>query len=205
MRLSGMPGRCTYETGRSARMRFNTKPHTITQMSFSDEQIKDMLDMKERAIQRIEKYQKEVESLEKQVDILDTVLKQSSFTKASALHDSEKADDTISITAGADKHVIATASITAAQISIAVEESARLEENRPPFKSFFIDRIVGSMKRKDEADGAVADNTAIDCNVRTDDGFIREIIIKNYRDKQRADEIISSARWCLGKMIENRR
>jgi len=32
---------------------------------------------------------------------------------------------------------------------------------------------------------------------------IREIIIKNYRQKERVNEIINTATWSLARMIEN--
>ena len=43
----------------------------------------------------------------------------------------------------------------------------------------------------------------IDCIINNSGSTIREIIIKNYRQKERVDEIINTATWSLTRMIEN--
>ena len=54
-------------------------------MGFSDEQVRDMLELKEDLTEKIIKYKEQIEKLEKNISVLDTILKQSSFTKASDL------------------------------------------------------------------------------------------------------------------------
>ena len=54
-------------------------------MKFSDEQIRDMLELKEELTEKIIKYKEQIEKLERNISVLDTILKQSSFTKASEL------------------------------------------------------------------------------------------------------------------------
>jgi len=49
-------------------------------MRFSDEQVRDMLEFKEELTEKIIKYKKQIEKLEKNISVLDTILKQSSFT-----------------------------------------------------------------------------------------------------------------------------
>ena len=62
------------------------------------------------------------------------------------------------------------------------------------------------MKKKDIAElerGALTEDAMINCLVNKDGTSLREIIIKNYRQKERVNEIISTATWSLSKMIEN--
>jgi len=178
-------------------------------MNFSDEQIRDMLELKEKTLQKIERYQKEIQSLEKQLAILDSVVKQSSFTKASSLPESEPAGagrpegDSIPITRGGQGEVIANAYVTPEQVSIVLEESLDVDEDTPPFKSFFVDRIIGEMKRKDVADGSVPGDAAIDFAINKSGSKLREIVVRNYRQKERVSEIISTAGWSLSRMLEN--
>ena len=54
-------------------------------MGFSDEQIRNMLELKEDLAEKIIKYKEQIEKLEKNISVLDAILKQSSFTKASDL------------------------------------------------------------------------------------------------------------------------
>jgi hypothetical protein len=76
----------------------------------------------------------------------------------------------------------------------------------PPFKSFFIDRIIGEMKRKDMVDadsGKIQKDSIIDYVINKSGADIREIIIKNYKEKERVNEIINTAGWSLTRMLEN--
>jgi len=81
-----------------------------------------------------------------------------------------------------------------------------LQPETPPFKSFFVERIIGDMKKKDNAEaenGKIQRESIIDCIINKNGSEIREIIIKNYRQKERINEIINTAAWSLSKMIDN--
>ena len=81
-----------------------------------------------------------------------------------------------------------------------------MQPETPPFKSFFVERIIGEMKKKDNAEvenGKIQRESIIDCIINKNGSEIREIIIKNYRKKERINEIINTAAWSLSKMIDN--
>jgi len=62
------------------------------------------------------------------------------------------------------------------------------------------------MKRKDSVDaenGKIQKESVIDYIINKNGADIREIIIKNYRDKERINEIINTAGWSLTRMLEN--
>ena len=54
-------------------------------MKFSEEQIRDIVALKESLIEQIDKHQEGIEMIEKNIIVLDLFLKGSSFTKASQL------------------------------------------------------------------------------------------------------------------------
>ena len=54
-------------------------------MKFSAEQVKGIAALKESLIEQIDKHQESIEMLEKNITVLDSFLKDSSFTKASQL------------------------------------------------------------------------------------------------------------------------
>ncbi len=177
-------------------------------MEFSDEKIREILELKERISMEIEKHEEEVEFLKKNLNILDSILKQSSFTKASALSSSEKLtqQESIPLTKGSEGEVIANAYVTPNQVSIILNEEILVNDDTPPFKSFFLDRIIGEMKRKDTdqvQNGKIQPESMIDYVINKNGSNIREIIIKNYRQKERVKEIINTAAWSLTRMIEN--
>jgi len=177
-------------------------------MKFSDEQIHDVLKLKDHILNEIEKYKLEIEMLEKNLGILNSVLKESSFTKASDLSTKQtKSDSTkIPLTRGSGGEIIANAYVTPTQVSIVLNDDIGLDENTPPLKSFFIDRIIADMKRKDSSDvqrGKIQPESVIDYVINKNGSHIREIIVKNYREKDRVNEIINTVAWSFSRMIEN--
>ena len=189
-------------------------------MQNTDEQIRKMLELKETIIEKMSKYQDEIDFLQKNLDVLDVVLKGSSFTKASALAKNttiEEEPDILDtheeplevkkqIIDSKDGGVIANAFVTPDQVSIVLEDGIGLTPEIPPLKTFFIERIIGEMKKIDDVDvrdGKINKESVIDCIINKNGSAIREIIIKNYRQKERVDEIINTATWSLTRMVEN--
>ena len=194
-------------------------------MQYTDEQIQKMLELKESIVDKMAKHQEELDFLQKNLDILDVVLKDSSFTKASSLPRTEKSNEvksekdepvveikeeekpnSIQIKKNKDGEVIANAFVTPEKISIILNEGIGLTDEIPPLRSFFIERIIGEMKKVDSTDvknGKIDESSVIDCIINKNGPAIREIIIKNYRQKERLDEIINTATWSLTRMLEN--
>ena len=188
-------------------------------MQNTDEQIRKMLELKETIIEKMSKYQDEIDFLQKNLEVLDVVLKGSSFTKASALAKNitkeepdilDTHEDPLEVKKqiidSKDGGVIANAFVTPDQVSIVLEDGIGLTPEIPPLKTFFIERIIGEMKKSDDVavkDGKINQESVIDCIINKNGSAIREIIIKNYRQKERIDEIINTATWSLTRMVEN--
>ncbi len=180
--------------------------------------MKGIVTLKESLIEQVDKHQEAIETLEKNITILDGFLKESSFTKASQLAPTEKIEpqkvketvkkvqNSIPITQGKDGKVIANAFVTPEQVSIVLDDNVEINADTPPFKSFFLDRIIGEMKKKDSTDaesGKIQRESIIDYIINKNGSDIREIIIKNYRQKERVNELINTAGWSLSRMLEN--
>ena len=189
----------------------------LTIMQYTEEQIHDMVKLKETIIKKLSKYEEEIGFLQKTLDILDVTLKNSSFTKASDLPKNnfvekldatnlQETDQIIQIKKNKDGKIIANATVTPEQVSIVLEDNIGLTEEDAPLRSFFVERIIGGMKKSDDKlveNGEINEESVINCIINKNGTSIREIIIKNYREKNRVDEIISTATWSLTRMIEN--
>ena len=189
----------------------------LTIMHYTEEQIRDMVKLKETIIKKLSKYEEEIGFLQKTLDILDVTLKNSSFTKASDLPKNnfvekldatnlQETDQIIQIKKNKDGKIIANATVTPEQVSIVLEDNIGLTEEIAPLRSFFVERIIGGMKKSDDKlveNGEINEESVINCIINKNGTSIREIIIKNYREKNRVDEIISTATWSLTRMIEN--
>jgi len=181
--------------------------------------VKDIVALKESLIEQIDKHQESIETLEKNIIILDSFLKDSSFTKASQLETTKKVEsqnitentkklkeNSIPIKRAGDDKVIANAYVTPEQVSIILDDEIEISDDTPPFKSFFLDRIIGEMKKKDFVaveNGKIQKESIIDYIINKNGSDIREIIIKNYRQKERVNELINTAGWSLTRMLEN--
>ena len=200
-------------------------------MKFSEEQIKEIVALKESLVEQIDKHQEGIEMIEKNITVLDLFLKNSSFTKASRLEIKadtvkkpeersipikepeersipikEPEERSIPIKRSNDGKLIANAYVTPEQVSIVLDNEILINADTPPFKSFFLDRIIGEMKKRDKAeaeDGKIQRESMIDYIINKNGTNIREIIIKNYRQKERVNELINTAGWSLTRMLEN--
>ena len=188
-------------------------------MKFSEEQVKEIVALKESLIEQVDKHQESIDMLEKNIIVLDSFLKDSSFTKASELEIKKEnqiqvkpkiiekpIENSIPIKRVNDGKVIANAYVTPEQLSIVLDNEIEINVDTPPFKSFFLDRIIGEMKKKDfqEAEsGKIQKESIIDYIINKNGTDIREIIIKNYRQKERVNELINTAGWSLTRMMEN--
>ena len=187
-------------------------------MQFSEEQVKKIVTLRENMLRQIDKDQEGIEMLEKNILVLDEFLKGSSFTKASQLkteiepeiikneEESIPVEESIPIKRGSDGKIIANAYVTPDQVSIILDKQVMINADTPPFKSFFLDRIIGEMKKKDSVEaqnGKIQKESIIDYIINKNGADIREIIIKNYRQKERVTELINTAGWSLTRMLEN--
>jgi len=191
-------------------------------MKFSEEQMKDIVVLKESLMDQIDRHHESIEMLEKNIIVLDLFLKGSSFTKASQLEikkgevkiesiekPTERSiliENSIPIKRVNDGKIIANAFVTPDQVSIVLDNEIEINADTPPFKSFFLDRIIGEMKKKDFAEaenGRIQKESVIDYVINKNGINIREIIIKNYKQKERVNELINTAGWSLTRMLEN--
>jgi len=183
-------------------------------MDYSEDQIRDILELKEWLTDEVEKRRSEIEKLKNNLAILDSVLKQSSFSKASSLKpNQEKAhliadrdSSVIPIKRTGNNAVIANAHVTAKEVVIIPSDDVKLDMETQPFKSFFLGRIIAGMESKDNLDvqnGKIDPDSVINCIINKDGNMIREILIKNYRERERVNEIINTVAWSFSRMIEN--
>jgi hypothetical protein len=183
-------------------------------MDYSEENMREILELREWIAEEIEKREREIDKFQQNIRILDSLVKQSSFSKASSLslspskqstQSDEQTSSVIPIKTP-DNKILANAHITTDELVIIPSENIILDVETHPFKSFFLGRIIGGMESQDRLDvqnGKIPQNLAISCLVNKEGTRIREILIKNYRQKERVTEIINTVTWSFSRMIEN--
>ena len=80
-----------------------------------------------------------------------------------------------------------------------------LKQGTPPFKSFLMGKILQGMKAKDEelvAGGKLGRGTELRFDVEESNGAISRLMIENYREKARLNEILNTVAWTFSRMLE---
>lgn len=105
-----------------------------------------------------------------------------------------------------DNLLISNAEYTSTYVRIPLVNDINLNINTPPFKSFFLNRILEGMKSKDKEKtqkGEIDESKIIDYKVDNDEnGRINSVTISNYRERERLNEIFNTATWVFTRMLE---
>jgi hypothetical protein len=106
-----------------------------------------------------------------------------------------------------DDFLLANAEISPDAVVIVPAPGIDLNANTPPFKSFFLNRILEGMKNKDAekvSQGAISESDALNYKIEEDEsgGIIKRIVINKYREKDRLQEIFNTSAWVFTRMLE---
>jgi hypothetical protein len=113
-----------------------------------------------------------------------------------------------------DDFLLANAQISPDAVVIVPAPGIDLNANTPPFKSFFLNRILEGMKSKDAekvSQGALRESDAFNYKVEEEEdigagggssGIIKRIVINKYREKDRLQEIFNTSAWVFTRMLE---
>jgi hypothetical protein len=107
-----------------------------------------------------------------------------------------------------DNTPIARFHVTSQEVLIIPEDQIRISIETPPFRSFFLNRILQGMINKDLDkinQGQLSESELISYDIVTENenkDLLKKIQIKNYRDKERINEIFNTAAWVLTRMLD---
>ncbi|MBI2185169.1 MAG: hypothetical protein HYU39_09455 [Thaumarchaeota archaeon] len=194
-------------------------------MSFTEEEVRRAAELKQWAEGRIAEMQSEIDKLKETLFVVDAVLRKTSFKTASELRPSppERAapqpaqppqkvaaaefKEVRPIKRSSDGKILANVYVSEGEAAIIPASDIRLSASTPPFKAFFVGRIIEGMKVKDQQEvsrGSIREDQVIYCQVDEENGMISKVMIKNYRDKNRLNEIVNSVAWTFTRMLEKK-
>lgn len=193
---------------------------------YSEDDVRRAAEIREWLVKQISDKAEELDRLRTTLTLVDSLLKQGSFRAAAALEpraqspsprqttNSQPARQSNLETTGKDirplkrakdEFVLANAEVATNAITITPAPGVTLSSNTPPFRSFFLSRILDGMKGKDAekvSQGAIKESDTIDYRVDEEGGNIKRITISNYRDKDRLQEIFNTSSWVFTRMLE---
>lgn len=105
-----------------------------------------------------------------------------------------------------DNLLLATATISPTRVEITPVDGINLNVNTQPFKSFFLNRILEGMKARDVEKvnrGEIQESDSLNYQIEEKNGaVIKKIMISNYREKERLNEIFNTSTWVMTRMME---
>lgn len=221
--------------------------------SFSESDVQRAAEIRDLLIKQISDKKEELDRLADMLNLIDTILKRSSFKPASTIsrrsndnNDQFQKDSSIRMEMNQEEQrseqlstrrvttdpvnpnvdispeyiesetkelrrtndslPLGSAEISPQNIKITLTENLLININTPPFRSFFLNRILDGMKSKDgekNRRGEIMEYEILNYQVNNDaQGVIKSITITNYRDKERLQDILSTVTWVLSKMVE---
>lgn len=178
------------------------------------ERVRKLAEARAYIQRRIEELEGELELLKLVLSVVDAVLSQESFTSAAELpretapppHPAEaELGARVSETVVSSRDGRELARLVVYERGLVIEPLIELPVDSPPFRSFFVAKILDGYKRKDEElarAGEIAEDETFDYEVREEGGLVKEIVVRNYRERRRLDEIRSALRWTLNRVLE---
>ncbi|MCD6409632.1 MAG: hypothetical protein J7L98_04775 [Candidatus Verstraetearchaeota archaeon] len=196
----------------------------------NEEELKALAELKKELEERLAKLEKEMEHVKLLLKLTDAALAARSFKPASKLVEAaEAAPPAVKATPPSPPTPTPPAGEVLQEIPLRSSQTgellARMYVGRdfvrivpaddksfsikvPPFNTFFVERILAEMRRKDEEQmlaGLKDEDEVLHFEVRTDGDIIKEIFIGNIKDRNRVREIRSALRWTFERMLEKTR
>lgn len=174
-------------------------------MAESDSDVKKAAETKLWLEGRIAQLQEEMERLRETLGYVDASLRASTFRPAiEMMAESKEVTEVRELKRDKGGQVIGRATVTSDAVDIEPAGVA-LKSATPPFRSFLMGKILQGMKAKDEElvkAGKLPKGSELRFDLEESNGSIEKLVIENYRDKARLNEILSTVAWTFSRMLE---
>ena len=174
-------------------------------MASSEGDVKKAAELKLWIEGRIAQLQEEIARLTETLGYVDANLRASTFRPAiEMMAESKERPEVRELKRDKGGQVIATASVTSDAVAIE-PAGVTLKSSTPPFKSFLLGKILEGMRAGDAGlvkSGKLAKGEELRFDVEEANGSISRVIIENYREKSRLNEILNTVAWTFSRMLE---
>lgn len=175
-------------------------------MAAPEKDVKKAAELKLWLEGRITELQEEIERLKESLSYVDATLRATTFRPAiEMMAEAEEIPETRELKRDKGGQVLAIASITSDSVSIEPKEGVVLKQTTPPFKTFLVGKILQGMKTKDEelvSSGRLGEGLGLHFDVEENNGVISRLMVENYREKSRLNEILNTVAWTFSRMLE---
>lgn len=179
-----------------------------------DEHVRRLAEVKSYITKRIEVLENEIQALRLLLDLVNAALSRESFTRASELapgaapKPSREVGELVSELTISSRNGRELARFEVYEHGVVIRPLVELPTDSPPFRSFFLAKILEGYRKKDEElvkAGRIGEDEAFDYELEEEGGIVKEIRVYNYRERRRLDELRSALRWTLNRVLERMR
>lgn len=182
----------------------------------SEEDLQRLAELRAWLERRVEELESEAARLRELMGVIDNLLKRESFIPAAELTrverqaeaappSGEEYQEVKTLTDAKTGQVLATAHISARSVAIVPASDLQLHTATPPFRTYLLNRVLEGMKSKDQeraARGEIPESEVLSYTVEESAGVLKRLMVYNYRDQRRLNEVLSNARWTFSRMLE---
>jgi hypothetical protein len=182
-----------------------------------------MADLRQWLEDKIKGLEEELELTKQTLSLVDEQLKRGSFVKAAEVpvlprepvkeevpEEAEAApaaekSETRPLKRQRDNYLVANAYVQGNTVTVVPVTDVMLRSSTPPFKSYLVGKVLGGMQAADEeasAQGKLSKEKVFSFDAQEDGGRIVKLTIKNFNDKARLNEVLSTTLWTFTKMLE---
>lgn len=177
----------------------------------SEAEVKELADLRQWIEDKIRSLEDEILFFKKVMTMVDKQLSERSFVKAASVQpvaqqvEEKKEVERRQLKRASDGYLLGEAEITDDEVKIIIAKDVILRSSTPPFRSYFIGKVLSGMRGEDEKEAEqnrIEKNKVLQFDIEEDAGRIKSITVKNYRNKARLNEILSTAVWTFTRMLE---
>ncbi|MCX8204361.1 MAG: hypothetical protein N3H31_01725 [Candidatus Nezhaarchaeota archaeon] len=169
------------------------------------EPIKELAELKKYLEERISSLQREINVLKSLAKVVDEALSRDSFKQAAELLEPRRVEEGVMSVMTREGRVLGKIFIGLDSIRIEPSPELSFDVNTPPFKAFFIDKVLEAMKARDKESaerGLLDPERVMDYQVQTEGERLKCIVVKNVVDERRIREIRNAIRWTFERMLD---
>ncbi|MFW9787078.1 MAG: hypothetical protein ACFFE2_02650 [Candidatus Thorarchaeota archaeon] len=184
----------------------------------SNPDIRVLLELRTQLGEELDRLRERVEQLEEFIQALDSQIGQGSFATADvAMETAVRTPIVTPAETGEPRSLVvlnkpgdlelATIEVIEQTLRIIPADHAVYNITRGAFARFFVQDILGKFQQEDRLrveSGEIEWEDTFDFEVKSDDKILDEIVIKNYGEESRLEEIQRTLRWTLEKIYRAR-
>ena len=184
----------------------------------SNPEIRVLLELRTQLGEELDRLRERIEQLEDFIQALDSTIGQGSFTTADVTMETPSMSPTETLAASGEPRNItvlnksgdlelATIEVIEMNVRVIPADHAVYNITRGAFARFFVQDILGKFQQEDRhrvENGEIEWEDTFEFEIKSDDKILDEIVVKNFGDESRLEEIQRTLRWTLEKIYRAR-